>query len=137
MRPRYENPIDLENEKIVANEIKKRFRLDLKKLPIDYNVDYALMSNSKIRAWAEVKSRSCKSTAYDSYMISLNKILRGLWISQQTDRPLFLFVKWKDLTGYCKIETITGLGWGGREDRNDWQDLEPMCHYPITNFKTL
>ena len=26
---------------------------------------------------------------------------------------------------------------GGRNDRNDWQDIEPVCHFRISKFKTV
>jgi len=26
---------------------------------------------------------------------------------------------------------------GGRNDRNDWQDVEPVCHFRISKFKDV
>jgi len=26
---------------------------------------------------------------------------------------------------------------GGRKDRNDWQDIEPVTHIPISEFKDV
>ena len=69
-------------------------------------------------------------------MISAAKIWQGIYTSTNTGKPFFVVAEWDDKIGFIKIETVEGLslGFGGRTDRNDDQDIEPVYFIPIKEF---
>ena len=79
--------------------------------------------------------------AYSSYMISLGKIMSARMLHHVTRVPIVLAVQWQDRTGCV---TLAGKGapqyrvsMGGRRDRNDAQDIEPVALIPIDKFRRL
>ena len=50
-----------------------------------------------------------------------------------------LIVRWKDVVGYYTIkrDDYFSLGFNGRVDRGDWQDVEPVVYIPIKEFKDV
>lgn len=139
MRPIYEGSGDLDNERTVITKLCEEWDMEAAKLPITYNVDYGLFKDSKLRAWVEVKCRSCGIDQYDTYFISAKKILNGVFLSQNTGSPFILAVQWTDALGYINIKSDTkfDIRIGGRRDRNDWQDVEPMAHFSTRDFNIL
>ena len=56
MRPMYESDRDRINEDRIARRIEKAWRLELKKLPVSYKLDFAAVRDNVIVGWIEVKS---------------------------------------------------------------------------------
>jgi len=47
-------------------------------------------------------------------------------------------VKWNDMVGYvCMSEIDMDIQVGGRRDRGDAQDIEPVCMIPVKNFRRI
>jgi len=139
-RPIYENAETIRAERILAHTISGRWNCTPEKLPRKYAVDYALLRHGKLVAWAEFKSRSFEQSTYGTYMISLMKLREGAALSRLTGKPFYLVVEWTDVVGWCQIPlTLENyfIGIGGRFDRNDPEDLEPVVHIPITDFAIM
>ena len=92
------------------------------------------------RAVVEVKNRACKRHKYPTYMISVDKWMAGLSMQSYIKLPFILVVSWDDEIGYLNCyEHLNeiNVNMGGRKDRNDAQDIEPVVHIPIYLFETL
>lgn len=140
-RPIYENEASLKNEAGTALEIEQAWKVDLIKMPMKNKIDFLMKNkNGVARAFVEVKNRACKRHQYPTYMISLDKWTAGLAMGGFTALKFIIAVNWDDEIGYldCNkhISEIT-VNMGGRKDRGDAQDIEPVVHIPIYLFKTL
>ena len=138
MRPLYETQEDLENEKSVASIIKSVWDLTAVKMPRAYHLDYALKDGQDtLRGFAEIKTRTTNKGKYPTYLISLSKIMNARRLTEYTGLSCILIVKWLDNIGWINLDIEGELGFGGRKDRNDWQDQEPVIFLPIDKFKRL
>lgn len=136
MRPIYETETDLRNERDVVEVFNRLWGTQAYKLPRAYSLDYLLTRGSDAVAFVEIKCRQVPSGKYDTLMISMAKILKGRAITRETDIPSLLVVKWTDKTGYVYMSEIDmNIQVGGRRDRDDAQDIEPVCMIPIKNFR--
>lgn len=137
MRPTYESLDDLRNEQEIITFFANHFNSNMNavKIPKQYKIDYCLMIDGEITAFAEVKNRTCAKETYPTYMLSLAKYLEALRIKKDLSLETILVVKWTDAIGYIELGRKTWpIGFGGRTDRGDWQDKEPMVFIPISAF---
>ena len=138
MRPTYETETSLKAEREVAQQLEKRWRCKLIKLPISYRADYLAFRDKPV-AVIEIK---CRGKRYPEMILSLHKFLeaRGLAKALSTEREVpFILVYsfpegiwWGNVTNYPLDIKI-----GGRKDRNDWQDTEPVQMFDLAGFKKL
>lgn len=135
-RPLYETSEDLGKERAVIADIEQRWRCQAQKMPVRYKLDYALMRDGKVCAWTEVK---CRGQRYGTYMISLDKISAGLRLSDLSKCPFIIIVRYDDGTYYCTVtnDLVFDIQWGGRKDRNDPEDEEPVLMIPMKFFLPL
>jgi len=141
-RPIYENEASLKSEASTAFEVEKAWKSNLIKLPMKNRIDFLMKrkSDGEPKAFIEVKNRACKRHKYQTFMISLEKWVTGLAFESTTTLPFIIVVNWDDEIGYLKCsDHIAGISvnMGGRTDRGDAQDIEPVVHIPIYLFKTL
>ena len=135
MRPTYENEKTLSEERNVVEFLCNKWKVEAIKLPIAYNVDYLLTRDDVAKSWLEVKCRHCSSAEYETYFISSKKIVNGLSLSETTNVPFYLAIRWNDKLGYIRVSKGSfEVKVGGRKDRNDWQDVEPMAHFKVKDF---
>ena len=135
MRPIYETDEDLKKEKSLSDMISKSWRCELQKLQPRDPFDYAAVRDGKVVAFVEMKNRTNEYGRYDTYMISMTKLMHAKNIKEATDIPSILAVKWTDSVGWVKLNNITThVTMGGRFDRNDPQDVEPVCHIDMKDF---
>jgi len=148
MRKLYEDDKSLAAERELAATLESKWRCKLHKLPISYHLDYMATrtehceffneTTEKAVSFIELKCRTCKHDAFDTYMLALSKLVKARELSQNTGLPVFLGVKWSDRMGFVRLNTCQSqLGIGGRKDRKDWQDIEPVVHIPIYQFNYL
>jgi len=139
MRPLYENKKSLEKEREFAAVIQEAWNCTLVKLPIQYSLDYGCYRDKEFLGFVELKNRSVNKSTYPTYMISLSKFLKAKELSRSTGKGTSLCVSWKDEKGYVRLDTIAGydINQGGRTDRNDWQDQEPIVFIDINNFRKI
>ena len=139
MRPRYESERTLELERMAITKFADEFSVTPVKLPIAYNIDYALLSGENLMCWAEVKCRDVERYTYDTLAISMKKIVNGVQLSKMSGKSFLLLVQWNDSLGWIKVKEDDELDirLGGRKGRNDWQDVEPMAHFDVRQFKII
>ena len=70
-------------------------------------------------------------------MMSMSKL-----VAAAGDRKIgincILLVQWADSMGGVQMSNeYWSVRVGGRKDRNDWQDIEPVTHIPISEFKDV
>lgn len=140
-RPMYENEDSLKGEADTIFEVSKAWKAELVKMPVKNKIDCLMKSKSgDPRAFVELKRRACKRHKYPTYMLSLDKWLAGLTMESGTNLPFILIVDWEDEIGFLKCSEVVAqinVNMGGRKDRGDAQDIEPVVHIPIYLFETL
>lgn len=140
-RPLYETQADLDNEK-------KLLKLaypdrDAIKLPRSYHADFWLPHKALPPVVVECKQRSAAFREYDTYMISLAKFTNCRRLADAMGGFFDIVVGWGD--GVVTVAQIRGpskpfpfaIRPGGRADRNDPADFEPMVHINIGSFKEI
>jgi len=135
-RPIYQTTRDLSNENKIKAIIEPKWRCELKKLPFAYHVDWMAMRANSPLAFIEIKWRENLSISkYPEYMLSLNKWMMGKEYTNETKIPFILIVHFTEGTYYVKQDNLeVRYGFGGRYDRGDSQDVEPMVFIPIGAF---
>jgi hypothetical protein len=142
-RPTYENDLDRQREEELARLVAQRTGLRPAKLPVQYRVDFALYRQNALVAVAEMKYRDYTVEQLDrwgGYYVSLSKIMGAETICRMTDIPFYVVINFK---GDIRVATIAypfpvvAAREGGRKDRGDWQDLEPVVCYMSRHFTPL
>ena len=92
-------------------------------------------------AWLEIKNRSNPIKQYPTFMLSMAKIMTAQQLSEASGLPSFVVVRWADAIGYTRIDSddeyeldVAYIGIGGRTDRNDAQDIEPLVYIRNSAF---
>ena len=135
----YENKAHLKAERDVADVLEKAWKCELKKLSYKLTVDFAIVRDSVIYGWIEVKCRNISYKRNNEYMISMHKINKARQLSKDTGLSFILVEKFTAGIYYYKDRGEQHLlKWGGRFlTQRDEQDLEP-CYYIDTKlFKSL
>lgn len=139
MRPTYENEESLIRERSVAQILANKWTVTLRKLPKYYSADYLILNNTTPRAFCEIKCRDIPSS-FDIYRISLNKYIGLRTLSINTGISSIIVVQCKDnviLYHVVDIDTDIPISYGGRTDRNDWQDVEPLAVIEYSQFNRI
>ena len=139
MRPTYEVSQDLLNEQDIILRFIDHFggHLTPFKMPIQYKLDFCLGDGSSAKVFAEVKVRKNNKEKYSTYIISLSKVMAAKSIKESTGLDTVIIVGWTDCIGYTNLNNDWPIKVGGRTDRNDWQDIEPLAHIPISEFTVI
>lgn len=141
MRPFYEIEADLDNERDIIQALHLPKDITFEKLPISYKLDYAVIKDDKIAAFAEIKARKNTMGAYGTYMIALSKYLTAKEYLNTLGLHTYLIVRWTDVIGKVLLSDFDKsqirVKLGGRKDRNDWQDIEPVVHIPTLYFEVV
>lgn len=137
-REMYETEEHLEKERQVIAVVESKWKCEAVKLPISYALDYALMRNGRIAAFAEIR---CRNKRYDSYMLSLKKVLACLDLSRVTALPSMLIVSLPDpqqiVWARMTPQILGDFGFNGRNEMRDWQDKEPVAYIDMKEFTAL
>lgn len=138
-RKLYESSVDIENETRVLRTLEQAWHpVIISRLPKKYTIDAYAQFNGGHSAWVEVKCRSVASTDYDTYMISLRKVLEGIQHASLFPSSTFiLVVEWTDGLFYCVVPEAlpqSRVSFGGRTDRDDREDTEPVVLIPVSEF---
>jgi hypothetical protein len=137
MRITYEKTIDQIKESIIANEFAFHVKAIAKKLPSFYQADYAFFRNKKMVCLCEIKNRNKE---YPTLLLSLHK---WDWLNRiHKEFNLACIILWtfpvneKTQCWYFYIDNqVLDIEWGGRNDRQDDQDCEPVVMIPKLWFK--
>jgi hypothetical protein len=74
---------------------------------------------------------------YATYAISARKIESMLSQAHHLGLNALLIARWTDAVGWHKIQPGYEVRVGGRRDRGDQADIEPMCHIPVSRFNVV
>lgn len=136
-RTQYESEADRRAETNVIEKVVKAFDVDgYYKLPISYVLDFAVTKSNRVIGFVEVKARSCEMQTYPTFFVAVKKVLAA----GEFDRlglKTRLFVKWRDCIGYTLLREPDQITYGGRFDRGDPADQEPLAHFGINRFSIL
>ena len=133
----YENDNDLRSEKNLISYVSDCWNVASYKLPMSYKIDYVMYRNESPVGFAEVKVRTHTFGTFPTYIISLAKVMEARRLARETNTKSILIVSWTDRTGFLDFFSHHQIRHGGRSDRNDWQDQEPMCHFNLKDFKGI
>ena len=141
-RPYYEKGADLSREDFVAGKLEALSRwqyekdgrqphFDVKfyKLPLSYALDFYTYQRV-----VEVKCRENPHDQYRTFFIALRKWRDGLVLAKAlgTQGRFVIAVGYTDGIYTLTVDPIAPplvyVQWGGRSDRNDQGDAEPMVH---------
>jgi hypothetical protein len=143
-RPAYETESDRSRELAVALHVAEPRLMTPHRTPRYYPCDWLFQpqadSSGNREHWlAEIKVRDA---TYSSYMLSLHKAAQLLTMGVAGGFMPVLIVAWLDRgeVGLCELRTgILRPGYGGRKDRGDKQDMEPVVlvarkHFLVERF---
>ena len=136
-RPIYETDSDVEREEWVAQTLSERWKCSgWKRNPRKYPIDISFIRDNQVVGFAEIKCRNVARQKYDTYMISADKIVAGINLAKATNLRCLLVVCWTDAIGWIDMHKTEpdSIGYGGRLDREDSQDVEPVIYYDIDQF---
>jgi hypothetical protein len=139
-RPIYETQTDRNNERRLAAKIEKHYGCILQKMPMKLSLDFMAIRDGKAVAFIEARQRKIAMNTYPTYMLSLYKAMQARSLTMTTGLPCFLAVQWTDKAGIAKLPPAheeMHVVMGGTTRRDDPQDIEPMVHFDIANFKEL
>lgn len=141
-RPLYETADNLKQEKAVADFASRKWGCSFAKLKKAYALDYAIIRDKKVVSFAEIKCRKYSMEKLDSmggFMISLHKWIEAKNICQVSSVPFSLIIKTEDGVWLHKTEDFSndGVIIGGRYDRGDSQDVEPVVLLKSDRFKKI
>jgi len=141
----YQKPIDLTRETQLVREFVARLvrRCEMRKIGGYSELDFALVEpgDEGIYAFVEAKNRDYASTTFQTLMLSLHK-----WQALKRDGPHaevggILLVRWSDgVVGFLHERDwprALPARWGGRSDRGNPNDKEPVVDLPIAAFELL
>lgn len=141
-RPMYESQVDLTHENKMKTLLEAKWNCALHKVPLKYQVDWLAMRENNPMAFIEFKHREKLSIdACPRYMISLDKLMKAKQLAREVEVPFIMVITFKEGTYYGvfapnSFDDIT-YGFGGRYDRGDAQDVEPMAYLPLRKFVIL
>jgi len=138
-RRMYEKEEDLRREKEFAVELGEINGLRPIKLSTKWGLDVAMVDkHHNVKAWMEIKCRKNASTKYTDYMISLHKLLAAKRLEELTNRPAWLAVRFVDCDLIVRLNKAPFVTmYGGRWDRDDWQDWEPVAKIEMIHFYSI
>ena len=137
MRPTYETAQDITREEGVARTLAKASGKTAHKLPKFYPCDWGLTDTSgRVTTLLEIKCRNVKHDQYPTFMLSLHKWTALRSFTEHAN--VYVIVRYTD--GIFKIPVTPGtweVRMGGRTDRGDSQDTEPVIHVPIDKMQRI
>jgi hypothetical protein len=131
MRTQYESKEDRTVEKIL---IKDHISREALKLPKSYGFDFMVQHGSKVPQVWEVKRRKKR---YSTWFVSLLKLLKAQHYESLGIKAYALVEIEGKVYSLRFTETPYYIKWGGRSDRNDSADQEPMVHYRLKDMSLL
>jgi hypothetical protein len=136
VKRRNETAQDLEREETARRLIEQyRDKRVIKLSETHYQIDWAVLDpDGSLCCYAEYKFRTRK---YPSTLLSAAKYAQGLFLAQPVGVPFRLFVEWP--WGVHWVDMPPGLSacLGGRNDRNQSADIEPVVHIDSALFRPL
>lgn len=134
-RPRYESEDDRKAEREVADYLEKYHGLRCHKLPISYRVDWVVFKKDSFFGFIELKTRTFEKNRFPTLIISLGKYSTGCHLARCSGGAFWVAARWTDALGFYRVDDVVAdITMGGRKDRGDKDDIEPVVHFPVDEF---
>jgi len=137
MRIKYESKRDKQKERNVAKRVADLWDVVARENPEFYPVDFCFTDDkNEVSGFGEIKVRTHEYGRYPTYIVSAHKVADAKSLANATGLSVILIVQWTCGTiafldfDHPPVRTT----WGGRQDRSDGQDMEPVNHYDIEQF---
>ena len=133
-RPTYETAADLDAEAKVAAQLARAWEAEPLKLPKFYKCDWALSREGAVKVFLEIKCRRNTPSKYPTVIISADKYAYLKQLDAALGIPALLVFKFSDGSVYYVRPAACDpfpVAVGGRHDRNDPEDTEPVVHIPV------
>lgn len=146
MRPTYENELDRVREAKVAKVVCDHLMtgseefMQAVRCPKYYPCDWGILKDGVTRDLTHLLEVKVRGKSYPEYMISLQKVKEIVSCAAVGGLVPLLAVYWEDEREMGIVDLLQcnrRAGVGGRTDRGDAQDIEPMVFIPRTEFKTF
>lgn len=132
MRPSYESSSDRLNELEIITKFCEDQKMRFQKMKRSLVLDYALfeLEGKKVAAVAEVKCRDNVFEHYPDIMVGVEKLFAARrFLNEHVPQAILVF----DFTDKMMCHIIDPhyhypIRWGGRWDRGDSEDAEPVFH---------
>lgn len=134
MRPVYETDENREQEEKISTYLADKWGCEVAKMPPRYEVDRVFLKDGKPVAWVEIKRRKRTLMQFDTVWLGAHKAVMGVNLSKLSGLPFFYAIGCNDCVAYIKVEGVYEMRFGGRKDRGDWQDMEPVLEIPSHTF---
>lgn len=128
---------DLKMESLTMQSICKAWNCKAAKLPAHQRLDFALIRDGEICAFAEIKCRTFEMGRYKDTMLHFDKIMAARVLSQNTRLPALLVVRWTDYIASVDFKMGFRLTMGGRRDRGLERDFGLMGTIPTSAFNII
>ena len=130
------------SEQDVAIHLAKIWNCEMSKLPIRYHLDFVAQRGKNAVAFLEIKVRNYSMERIGNmggYMLSLGKWSSAKQICEASGLPFILVIKATDGIWFALIESFKpdSVIVNGRQDRGDWQDIEPCVLINQSRFKRI
>lgn len=138
-RLHYETKHDLRIEDVVAEIYARQLHVGQVKIPAkQYRMDRAAVREGRIVGFFEIKTRTTTHDRYESYMLSAAKFRDGVYW-HNLGLSFTLVVSFTDGLYYYTYRDHDDISYtlGGRTDRNDGQDIEPLALIPMGLFREI
>lgn len=141
---RQETSEQLERERAIADALEAIWSVELRKLPIHYNLDFVMCVDNKAKGFVEIKG--CHKHAFQDlqkfggYTINLNKMERAINLMKLTGLEFRLVVDSQGEVWAARFTEPPSIGEicvFGRKDRPNQNDQEPNIKLPLSLFKKL
>lgn len=136
-RPTYETADHLASETDVAMHLQAAWAgCSLVKLPRRFVLDYAVYRDRRLTGFCEIKCRSHLRSTYPTLLVSAAKWREAVWWKTSAGLSTALAVRFIDGTVWrVRLGDVAPVFvLGGRLDRNDPEDQEPMLQINVLDL---
>lgn len=141
----HETEEDKKNERQVISMLKGIWPyFDFIKLADRAKCDYEARLCDKPFVYLEIRCRSNERKKFETFIINKEKIDHLLDQSKNYMLGSFIAVRWTDVLGYCSVASLpqqvllnSRLGGGGRNNRNDPNDIQMVVDIPVDLFNLI
>jgi hypothetical protein len=141
MRPIYESNANLRDERLIADYIESKSQQGLKlyKMHMKQRIDFMGIAGNLAHSVYEVKRRHNNHDQYPTLILSLEKFSKGIEFFTNYNLGFYFVVAFDDGVYYYqyRAQDRFAIDLGGRTDRNDKQDIEPVIHIPKNRLIVL
>jgi len=152
MRPKYETEENRHLEEVVSSRLVSYWGCEARKnRGIYYPIDRTFISSNgpamhaTVFGFGEIKVRKPEDQKFETWFVSLKKVSEALMWQNQFVLPVTFIVCYGEPEAdgsniywwQPSRSTIEAVRWGGRYDRGDDADMEPMVHVARANLLKL